>query len=189
MAELQDGGRRGPPLLAAHFEHLLRTGSEICCTDLDVAIDTTVDEWFLLSSVSRIAGGWFASDEAFVPWCVFVRDMVAADEVVNALAAAKATPRRPKLPEWARQWLGPPPASVLGEGLEHRELTVPVAVAPLTAEQAEVVELELAEMRAWLLGVLPAECHHFYVRVLGGKWTKEHRDVTWECYARLCSYS
>ncbi len=74
-----------------------------------------------------------------------------------------------------------------GEGLEHRELTVPAAVAPLTAEQEEVVELELAQMRAWLQGLLPAESHQFSVRVLGGKWTKEHRDVTWDAiqgYAR-----
>jgi hypothetical protein len=161
LAELQDGGGRGPPLPAAHFEHLLRTGSEICCTDLDVAIDTTVDEWFLLSSVSSIAGGWLASDEALVPWCVFVRDMVAADEVQDALAKAKARPRQQELPDWARQWLGAPPASVPGDGSAHPELVVPVEVDPLTAEQEEVVELELAQMRAWLQGLLPAESHHF----------------------------
>ena len=116
LAELEDGGGRGPPLPAAHFEHLLRTGSETCCTDLDVAIDTTVDEWFLLSGVSRIAGGWLASDEALVPWCVFVRDLVAADEVQDALAKAKAKPRRPKLPEWATSGWASRPRVCLARG-------------------------------------------------------------------------
>jgi hypothetical protein len=57
----------------------------------------------------------------------------------------------------------------------------------LSKEQEEEVELELAEMRAWLCSLLPAESQHFSVRVLGGRWTRRHRNLTWDAiqgYAR-----
>ena len=57
----------------------------------------------------------------------------------------------------------------------------------MTDEQRELVDLEVAEVRAWLASVYPRGDQDFYARVLGGGFTMRKHRKAWDAiqgYAR-----
>lgn len=187
LIELSEGLEIEPPPPAPSFEHLFSMVPGAWVSDMDVAVDPQEHEWFLLPSVSHIAGGWLASDAPYVPWSVFVRNML--HECRDQPARTKTTGSRAKradLPPWVCQWLGTPPERRPSESNNHLA-QLPAEATPLTKEQEDEVDMELAAMRAWLSSMLPEGDYHFSVRVLGGKWTRKNRHLTWDAiqgYAR-----
>ena len=190
LAELAEGRELDLPQAVASFERVFCPDHGAWISDIDVSIDPVVQEWFILPQVSHINGGWLATDEALVPWSVFVRDLSSEEEPQpKQPKAAPAKARKEELPAWARQWLGqtptkhPKPSDEKSQGPPQ----LPMQDVPLSKEQEDEVEVELAEMRAWLCSVLPAESQDFSVRVLGGRWTRRNRNLTWDAiqgYAR-----
>ena len=50
----------------------------------------------------------------------------------------------------------------------------------LTIEQEAEIDMELAEVRAWLAAIVPAHSEFFGIRAPGGRWAKKHRDLSWD---------
>ena len=175
-----------PP--ASPYEHLFREQTMPWRCDLDLRISVEDEEWFILPNVSRIENGWLASDSDIVPWCVYIRDL--HDAVDGGEAQGQRRPKRMRegVPQWAQRWIrGGDPVLEPAVAARAREPLLATVEEHLTKEQEEAVELELAEVRAWLAETLPNDCHHFSVRALGGKWTRRNRHLSWgalQGYAR-----
>ena len=169
-----------------HFpdkEHWMKQMNSRWLEDLDVSIDVQEQELGVLPRVEAWEGAWLYSDFDLTPWYLFVKNLGLPEQAAARGGSAAARPRR-EVPAWAARWLqagpsqasGPPAAVVAPVG--GRSSDEPAA---LTAEQCEEVEQELAEVRAWLAGILPAWTEHFSVRILGGRWTRRWRQATWDC--------
>ena len=145
-------------------------------SDLDLEVDLVDDEWFVQTGLRCDQHGWLTSPECMQTWQRFTMFMVPeAAQPAPALApkaAAKKRPRREAMPEWARQWFSAPASGPAGADRTTHAPPAPVPVpTALTAEQQDVVDLEVAEMRAWLAETYPMVQQNFYARVLGGGFT------------------
>ena len=167
--------------LAPH-EHWMKMVPGKWFVDTEIELDTEVDELFVLPRVDAADGAWLFSEFDLVPWYLFVKDLEIGRRGAGGAAAPAGHARA--VPAWAARWLRTDTSRDTFRASAHA--TAPAAAAAaapeveLTAEQEAEVDAELAEVRAWLAGVLPAHTHHFSVRVLGGRWTRRNRGRPWD---------
>ena len=142
-----------------------------------VALDPAQQEIFVVTQLVAGHGFWMYSDEECIPWLRFVHDFPVAPVAAGRQPRERAAPGTAPLPAWAQKWLHKSETQVASSsagvaasrGGGASSSSGLAEVRPLSKEQEEEVDAQLAAVRAWLATQLPIDCENFSCRVLGGR--------------------